>query len=89
MANATYDTLWQQAIAELGEQLHVEGADEEEDELENTGQKVSIVIARLLSWCCCAALCLRALLSFIPFADPLQVFVSLFGCALFLFLLLL
>lgn len=28
MANATYDTLWQQAMAELGEQLHVEGVDE-------------------------------------------------------------
>lgn len=32
MANATYDNLWQQAVAELGEQLNVEGADEEGEE---------------------------------------------------------
>jgi hypothetical protein len=32
MANATYDNLWQQAVAELGEQLNVEGADEEDGE---------------------------------------------------------
>lgn len=31
MANATYDNLWQQAVAELGEQLNVEGADDEEE----------------------------------------------------------
>lgn len=30
MANVTYDSLWQQAIGELGEQLHVEGADEDD-----------------------------------------------------------
>lgn len=33
MANATYDSLWSQAISELGEQLHVEGADDGDDEL--------------------------------------------------------
>ncbi len=32
MANATYDALWQEAVGELGEQLHVEGADDGEDE---------------------------------------------------------
>jgi hypothetical protein len=30
MANATYDNLWQQAVAELSEQLNVEGADDEQ-----------------------------------------------------------
>jgi hypothetical protein len=32
MANTTYDSLWQEAIGELGEQLHVEGADDGEEE---------------------------------------------------------
>jgi hypothetical protein len=32
MANATYDNLWQQAVAELSEQLNVEGADDEQQE---------------------------------------------------------
>ena len=42
MANATYDALWQQAIGELGEQLHVEGADDGDDNLlETGGPKVS------------------------------------------------
>jgi len=31
MANATYDNLWQQAVDELSEQLHVEGVDEENE----------------------------------------------------------
>lgn len=39
MANATYDSLWKQAVSELGEQLHVEGADEED--LGEDGPKVS------------------------------------------------
>lgn len=30
MANATYDNQWQQAIEELEEQLHVEGAEDDE-----------------------------------------------------------
>lgn len=35
MANATYDALWQQAIAELDEQLNVEGsADQDPAEIE-------------------------------------------------------
>lgn len=37
MANATYDALWAQAVSELGEQLHVEGADDGDDEL-NLGE---------------------------------------------------
>jgi hypothetical protein len=42
MANVTYDSLWQQAIGELGEQLHVEGADEGDENLvEEGGPKVS------------------------------------------------
>ena len=32
MANSTYDNLWQQAMGELGEQLHVEGVDDENEE---------------------------------------------------------
>ena len=32
MANATYDNIWQEAIGELSEQLHVEGVDDEEEE---------------------------------------------------------
>jgi hypothetical protein len=32
MANSTYDNLWQQAMGELSEQLHVEGVDDGEDE---------------------------------------------------------
>ena len=31
MANATFDAMWQDAMGELGEQLHVEGVDEDED----------------------------------------------------------
>lgn len=31
MANATYDNLWQQAIEELEEQLHVEGAEDDNE----------------------------------------------------------
>ena len=31
MANSTYDNLWQQAMGELSEQLHVEGVDDGED----------------------------------------------------------
>ncbi|RYH28489.1 hypothetical protein EON65_12030 [archaeon] len=50
MANATYDVLWQQAIGELGEQLHVEGADEEDDILMETGgPKVSSEYIRYTS----------------------------------------
>ena len=30
MANATYDSIWQEAVGELNEQLHIEGAYEEE-----------------------------------------------------------
>ncbi len=40
MANSTYDNLWQQAMGELGEQLHVEGVDDENDE-EAKGQQSS------------------------------------------------
>ena len=29
MANATYDSMWQEAIGELNEQLHIEGAYED------------------------------------------------------------
>lgn len=32
MANATYDNLWQQAMGELSEQLHVEGFDENDED---------------------------------------------------------
>ena len=42
MANATYDALWAQAVSELGEQLHVEGADDGEDELGETAREVSL-----------------------------------------------
>ena len=35
MANASYDAMWQQAIGELAEQLHVEGVDMTEEELAN------------------------------------------------------
>lgn len=31
MANSTYDNMWQQAMGELSEQLHVEGVDDGED----------------------------------------------------------
>eukprot|EP00981_Chlorochromonas_danica_P013135 scaffold5903_cov165-Ochromonas_danica.AAC.10 len=31
MANVTYDALWQQAMGELSEQLHVEGAEDDEN----------------------------------------------------------
>lgn len=30
MANATFDNLWNSAVGELAEQLHVEGVDDEE-----------------------------------------------------------
>ena len=30
MANASYDTLWQDAMGELHEQLHVEGVEDED-----------------------------------------------------------
>lgn len=30
MANVSFDSMWQEAMAELGEQLHVEGVDNEE-----------------------------------------------------------
>ena len=32
MANTTYDNLWQQAMGELSEQLHVEGVDDGGDD---------------------------------------------------------
>mmetsp|Transcript_22524 Transcript_22524/g.32908 ORF Transcript_22524/g.32908 Transcript_22524/m.32908 type:complete len:897 (-) Transcript_22524:73-2763(-) len=32
MANASYDIMWQDAMADLNEQLHVEGIDEDDDE---------------------------------------------------------
>lgn len=41
MSNATYDALWQQAISELDEQLHVEGADDGEVTEEGALQTVS------------------------------------------------
>jgi len=31
MANSTYDNMWQQAMGELSEQLHVEGVDDGDD----------------------------------------------------------
>lgn len=31
MAHSTYDNMWQEAMGELGEQLHVEGVEDEED----------------------------------------------------------
>lgn len=31
MANASYDNMWQEAMGDLTEQLHVEGVDNEED----------------------------------------------------------
>jgi hypothetical protein len=43
MANSTYDNLWQQAMGELGEQLHVEGVDDENDE-EAKGQSSAVII---------------------------------------------
>jgi hypothetical protein len=30
MANSTYDNMWQEAMADLGEQLHVEGVEDDE-----------------------------------------------------------
>jgi hypothetical protein len=32
MANATFDAMWQDAMGDLGEQLHVEGVDGDDDE---------------------------------------------------------
>jgi hypothetical protein len=32
MANATYDNMWQEAMADLGEQLHVEGVEDDDGE---------------------------------------------------------
>jgi hypothetical protein len=31
MAHSTYDNMWQEAMGELGEQLHVEGVEDDED----------------------------------------------------------
>lgn len=31
MANASYDSMWQEAMGDLHEQLHVEGVAEDED----------------------------------------------------------
>lgn len=39
MANATYDSMWQEAIGELNEQLHIEGAYEEPDAAEGEATK--------------------------------------------------
>ena len=44
MANATYDNLWQQAMGELSEQLHVEGVDDNEEEGGEAQAEVSAVI---------------------------------------------
>ena len=49
MANATYDNLWQTAMGELSEQLHVEGVDDGEDDLDGGGHEVSIAVIYLLS----------------------------------------
>ena len=40
MANSTYDNLWQQAMGELSEQLHVEGVDDGEDGMDGGGHEV-------------------------------------------------
>lgn len=45
MANATYDNLWQQAIGELSEQLHVEGVDDENDNAEQNEVILIIIIS--------------------------------------------
>ena len=37
MANSTYDNMWQQAMGELSEQLHVEGVDDGDEGGEGGG----------------------------------------------------
>lgn len=37
MANSTYDNMWQQAMGELSEQLHVEGVDDGDDGADGGG----------------------------------------------------
>eukprot|EP00604_Paraphysomonas_vestita_P001379 CAMPEP_0174818202 /NCGR_PEP_ID=MMETSP1107-20130205/836_1 /TAXON_ID=36770 /ORGANISM="Paraphysomonas vestita, Strain GFlagA" /LENGTH=459 /DNA_ID=CAMNT_0016029731 /DNA_START=64 /DNA_END=1444 /DNA_ORIENTATION=- len=42
MANASYDLMWQDAMADLNEQLHVEGIDEEDDGKKQESRDVTI-----------------------------------------------
>ncbi len=48
MSTQYYDDLWQDAMGELGEQLHIEGADEE-DEDPTAPKSVSIKLSFPLS----------------------------------------
>jgi hypothetical protein len=44
MANSTYDNMWQTAMGELSEQLHVEGVDDGDDGLDGGNEVTGIAL---------------------------------------------
>lgn len=52
MANSTYDNLWQTAMGELSEQLHVEGVDDGEDGMDGGNEVSHIYLLHSALWFC-------------------------------------
>ena len=45
MANATFDQMWNEAMGELDEQLHVEGVDNDEGTVAEVGKSVRLILS--------------------------------------------